>query len=57
MQHHFAIEEIIVKTATKDFSKRIRSFELLYELLAEQGNDLFGQGSESKQEKTEATIT
>ncbi|PQP80887.1 alkane 1-monooxygenase [Paenibacillus sp. PCH8] len=36
-QQDFAVEELIVTTATRDFSKRIRSFELLREILAEQG--------------------
>ncbi|PYE48275.1 LLM class flavin-dependent oxidoreductase [Paenibacillus barcinonensis] len=56
LQQEFAIEEMIVTTATRDFSKRIRSFELLHELLAEQGNYHFVLGSENEQEKAEAAI-
>ncbi|MNC83618.1 hypothetical protein D3C75_1376730 [compost metagenome] len=36
-QQKFAVDELIVTTATRDFSKRIRSFELLREALEEQG--------------------
>ncbi|MEY8740106.1 LLM class flavin-dependent oxidoreductase [Paenibacillus tundrae] len=36
-QQKFAVDELIVTTATRNFSKRIRSFELLREALVEQG--------------------
>ncbi|WP_339185846.1 LLM class flavin-dependent oxidoreductase [Paenibacillus sp. FSL R5-0490] len=51
-QQEFTVEEFIVTTATRDFTKRIRSFELLREILAEQGLSEFAL--ESKEQ--EATI-
>ncbi|GGH61760.1 hypothetical protein GCM10008014_37520 [Paenibacillus silvae] len=51
MQHPFAIEEIIVTTATKDFSKRIRSFELLYELLFGKGTIFLGREANRSKRK------
>lgn len=41
LQREFAFDELIVTTATRNFGKRLRSFELLREALVEQGLDAF----------------
>ena len=43
------MEEFIVTTATRDFTKRIRSFELLREILAEQGLSEFALESKEQE--------
>jgi len=48
-QQDFAVEELIVTTATRDFAKRIRSFELLREILAEQGLSEFALESKEQE--------
>ena len=48
-QDEFAVDELIVTTATRDFAKRIRSFELLREALDEQGLGEFWSESEPAQ--------
>ena len=48
-QQDFAVEEFIVTTATRDFAKRIRSFELLREILAEQGLSEFALESKTQE--------
>ncbi|APO47493.1 alkane 1-monooxygenase [Paenibacillus xylanexedens] len=48
-QQDFAVEELIVTTATRDFAKRIHSFELLREILAEQGLSEFALESKEQE--------
>lgn len=56
LQQDFDIQEIIVTTAARDFSKRVRSFELLHELLAAQDVPDFVQVSAHGAAKREAAI-
>ena len=48
-QDEFAVDELIITTATRDFAKRIRSFELLREALDEQGLGEFWSETEPAQ--------